>query len=379
MRLIAWWDQQRISAANIMVVGAGALGNEVLKNLALLGVGTIHIVDFDQVQPSNLTRSVLFRQEHTGQNKATVAASMAGELNPDCRLIAHDADVIQDIGLGLVREMDVVIGCLDNREARLWVNRMCFKANTPWIDGGIQEINGVAKVFRPPAGPCYECTMTENDYRLISLRYSCPMLKQEDIQQGKTPTAPTIASIVGGLQVQEALKLLHEMPGAEGSALVFNGVANQFYKTQFPLREDCLSHETFEDVGYLALSANNTPCELFDSVRTHLGLDNDFQLNLVLDRDYLKSLECRSCDISQPIGRPRSQVKQSEGFCSSCQQPMQPVSVCEIGEDDPLADVAMRELGVPDRDIVRVRLDQDEHFFELASIADSVAEARRPR
>jgi len=379
MRLIAWWDQQRISAANIMVVGAGALGNEVLKNLALLGVGTIHIVDFDQVQPSNLTRSVLFRQEHTGQNKATVAASMAGELNPDCRLIAHDADVIHDIGLGLVREMDVVIGCLDNREARLWVNRMCFKANTPWIDGGIQEINGVAKVFRPPAGPCYECTMTENDYRLISLRYSCPMLKQEDIQQGKTPTAPTIASIVGGLQVQEALKLLHEMPGAEGSALVFNGVANQFYKTQFPLREDCLSHETFEGVGSLALSANNTPCELFDSVRTHLGLDNDFQLNLVLDRDYLKSLECRSCDISQPIGRPRSQVKQSEGFCSSCQQPMQPVSVCEIGEDDPLANVAMRELGVPDRDIVRVRDDQDEHFFELASIADGLAEARRPR
>ena len=200
-------------------------------------------------------------------NKATVAASMAGELNPDCQLIAHDADVIHDIGLDIVREMDVVIGCLDNREARLWVNRMCFKANTPWIDGGIQEINGVAKVFRPPAGPCYECTMTENDYRLISLRYSCPMLKQEDIQQGKTPTAPTIASIVGGLQVQEALKLLHELPSAEGSALVFNGVANQFYNTKFALRDDCLSHETFADIESLTLSAHNTSHELFDSIR----------------------------------------------------------------------------------------------------------------
>ena len=379
MRLIAWWDQQRISAAKIMVVGAGALGNEVLKNLALLGVGTIHIVDFDQVQPSNLTRSVLFRQQHTGMNKATVAASMAGELNPDCQLIAHDADVIHDIGLGIVREMDVVIGCLDNREARLWVNRMCFKANTPWIDGGIQEINGVAKVFRPPAGPCYECTMTENDYRLISLRYSCPMLKQEDIQQGKTPTAPTIASIVGGLQVQEALKLLHELPNAEGSALVFNGVANQFYNTKFALRDDCLSHETFADIESLTLSANNTSRELFDSVRAYLHLNDDSHLTLVLDRDYLESLVCRSCDITQAIGRPRFQVKQSEGLCSNCQQPMQPVSVCEIGADDSLADVPMQQIGVPDREIVRVRHGQSDHFFELASIADSAAEMSRPR
>ena len=379
MRLIAWWDQQRISTAKIMVVGAGALGNEVLKNLALLGVGTIHIVDFDQVQPSNLTRSVLFRQQHTGMNKAAVAASMAGELNPDCQLIAHDADVIHDIGLGIVREMDVVIGCLDNREARLWVNRMCFKANTPWIDGGIQEINGVAKVFRPPAGPCYECTMTENDYRLIALRYSCPMLKQEDIQQGRTPTAPTIASIVGGLQVQEALKLLHEMPNAEGSALVFNGVANQFYKTKFALRDDCLSHETFADIESLTLSAGNTSRELFDSIRAELNLNDDSQLTLVLDRDYLGSLVCRSCDITQPIGRPRFQVKQSESLCSSCQQPMQPVSVCEIGADDSLADVPMQQIGVPDREIVRVRHGQSDHFFELASIADSAAEMSRPR
>ena len=99
--------------------------------------------------------------------------------------------------------MDVVIGCLDNREARLWVNRSCWKVGTPWIDGGIQEISGVVKVFVPPDGPCYECAMTENDYRLINLRYSCPLLRREELQAGKVPTAPTIASMIGGLQVQE--------------------------------------------------------------------------------------------------------------------------------------------------------------------------------
>ena len=79
------------------------------------------------------------------------------------------------------RDVDVVIGCLDNREARLWVNRCCWKVGTPWVDGGIQEISGVAKVFVPPDSACYECAMTENDYRLISLRYSCPLLKREDL------------------------------------------------------------------------------------------------------------------------------------------------------------------------------------------------------
>ena len=131
----------------------------------------------------------------------------------------------------MVRDVDVVIGCLDNREARLWVNRMCFKTGTPWVDGGIQEINGVAKVFLPPHGPCYECGMTENDYRLIALRYSCPLLKKEDIQQGRVPTAPTIASIIGGVQVQEALKLLHDLPVTEGGAIVFNGMTNSLYQT----------------------------------------------------------------------------------------------------------------------------------------------------
>ena len=152
LRLIGWWDQEKIANANVMVVGAGALGNEVLKNLALLGFGQIHLIDFDTVQDSNLTRSVLFRGHHRGMSKAKVAAAAAMELNPDCNVTAINGDVLTEIGLGLIRELDLVICCVDNREARLWINRMCWKVNTPWIDGGIQEINGVAKVFRPPAG-----------------------------------------------------------------------------------------------------------------------------------------------------------------------------------------------------------------------------------
>ena len=156
-------------------------------------------------------------------------------------------DVITDLGLGLFADVDVVIGCLDNREARLWVNRQCWKVGTPWVDAGIQEIQGVVKVFVPPDSACYECAMTERDYQLLNLRYSCPLLRREDILAGKVPTAPTIASMMAALEVQEALKMLHGMPVAAGRAMVFNGVGNQFYTTQLPLRDDCLSHETYPE------------------------------------------------------------------------------------------------------------------------------------
>src|SRR6476619_5693457 len=83
LRLIPWWRQERLAAARILVVGAGALGNEVLKNLALLGVGTVYVIDLDLVEPSNLSRSVLFRAEDGGRPKAEVAARRAREINPD--------------------------------------------------------------------------------------------------------------------------------------------------------------------------------------------------------------------------------------------------------------------------------------------------------
>ena len=136
LRLIPWWRQEKLQAAKVLVVGAGALGNEVLKNLALLGVGETIVIDFDEVEPSNLSRSVLFRAEDGGRPKAEVAARRAMEINPEVRIQPIRGDVITDLGLGVFRDVDVVIGCLDNREARLWVNRQCWKVTTPWVDAG---------------------------------------------------------------------------------------------------------------------------------------------------------------------------------------------------------------------------------------------------
>lgn len=367
LKLIGWWDQERLRQARLLIVGAGALGNEVLKNLALVGVGHITLIDFDTIENSNLSRSVLFRASDSGKPKADVAAAMIAEINPDVNVDTIQGNVLTEIGLGLVRSMDLVIGCLDNREARLWVNRMCWKVSTPWIDGGIQEINGVAKVFVPPDGACYECAMTEMDYQLIQLRYSCPLLKREDLQQGKVPTAPTIASIIGALQVQEALKLLHSIPTDEGKALVFNGAANRFYKSDFQHREDCLSHETYDPIVECPLDYSATLEDLGRWLTEHqdVGLDT-----LILDRDFVTSLDCGACHSSREIMLPRPIVSMEDALCQKCQEPMTPKMVHVIDVDSPLAEKKLAELGVPNQDILQVTWKNEPLFVQLASGQD---------
>ena len=126
-----------------------------------------------------------------------------------------------------------MIGCLDNREARLAVNRFCYWMNKPWVDGAIQELLGLVRVFVPGQGACYECTLTEAALRDLSLRYSCPLLARQNILLGKVPTTPTIASIIGGMQSQEALKLINGMPVEPGKVIHYNGMVNEMHTTAY--------------------------------------------------------------------------------------------------------------------------------------------------
>src|SRR6476469_6703943 len=204
-RLIAWWDQQRLERARVLVVGAGALGNEILKNLALLGVGRVVVADRDRIEMSNLSRSVLFRSADCGRPKAEVAVERARDLFPAIQVRPVEGNIVYDLGLGIYRWADVVIGALDNREARVAINQAAAKVGKPWIDGAIERLDGVARVFDPATGPCYECTMSEVDWKMLAARRSCALLSREAMEQGQVPTTPTTASVIAGIQVQEAV------------------------------------------------------------------------------------------------------------------------------------------------------------------------------
>ncbi|MBI2933317.1 MAG: ThiF family adenylyltransferase [Planctomycetes bacterium] len=360
-RLISWWRQERLLSAKVLVVGAGALGNEVLKNLALLGVGHVFVVDYDTIESTNLTRSVLYRAGDEGRPKALRAAAAVKQINPDVKVRALNGNVITDVGLGVYGEMDVVIGCLDNRESRLWINRQCWKANKPWVDGAIQEISGVTKVFVPPAGACYECGMTEADYRLMNLKYSCPLLKREDIAEGKVPTAPTISSIVAGLQTQEALKLLHGLPVKAGAAMVFSGEANNFYITSYQRKEDCLSHETYPP-------AEDAPLSVASAAEDAIRFAG--ATTLQLDRDLLLDLACPRCGVRRPMMKPLALSHYKEGLCEKCGGVMLTNIVHRVEAGSATAKRTLRELGVAPYDVVRVQSGRDTRFLRLCEDRD---------
>ena len=98
--LIGWWEQERLAAAKVLLLGAGALGNEILKNLALLGVGRVYVADLDTVENSNLSRSVLFREQDCGRPKAEVVAERARDVYPEMQIAWSRATLFTTWGLG---------------------------------------------------------------------------------------------------------------------------------------------------------------------------------------------------------------------------------------------------------------------------------------
>jgi adenylyltransferase/sulfurtransferase len=180
--LISWWDQSRLRAARVLVVGAGALGNEIVKNLSLLGVGSIEVVDMDRIEHSNLARCVLFTDDDCGRYKSEVVAQRATGLNPDVTATAHTSRV-ERLGLGYLRRFDLVIAGLDSREARLWVGSSCRKLGLTWVDGAIEGLRGLVRVF-PPTGACYECTLGEADRKILRTGAPAPCSRSSKWRPG---------------------------------------------------------------------------------------------------------------------------------------------------------------------------------------------------
>jgi adenylyltransferase/sulfurtransferase len=209
-KLVEGWDQERLRRARVMVVGAGALGNEVLKNLALLGIGSIFIVDFDRIAISNLSRSVLFRESDSGRSKAEVAAERTKTLclEPTATVCYFSGNLVHDLGTGVYRRIDVVIGCLDNLEARMSISRNCWLVGSPWVDGGMHGWDGRISIFCPGQTACYLCTLGEVGLRDIRRRYSCDQRRHRLIAENKMPAIQSTSAIVAAIQVQEALRLL---------------------------------------------------------------------------------------------------------------------------------------------------------------------------
>ena len=359
---ISWWEREKVENARVLVVGAGALGNEVIKNLALMGVGQIFIVDFDTIEAANLSRSPLFRESDSGRRKAQVAAARAKELNPNVHVQYLHGDIASALGLGVIRRMDVLVGCLDNRETRLTLNRFAYWMKKPWVDGAIQELLGLVRVFVPGQGACFECSLTEQARRDLDLRYSCPLLARQNILLGKVPTTPTIASIIGAMQSQEALKVIHGLPVEPGKVIHYNGMTNEMHTSAYLARENCESHWIYGEITELPSRADSTTLhDLLRIAQADLGAAAVIEL----DQELILSLECPNCKTVEMILRPISEVSFEAAHCPTCGSLRETQMAHVISGGEPFLNRTLASLGVPPLHIIRAYNQQDYRFYEL--------------
>jgi molybdopterin-synthase adenylyltransferase len=318
-RRIDWWDQNILRRSRIMVVGAGALGNEALKNLALLGVGGLFIVDFDTISGSNLSRTVLFRKQDIGREKAAAAADATRQmaLEATARISFFHGDLVWDLGLGVYRRMDVVLGCVDNDEARLAINRACRSVGVPWINAGIYGFSGNVMVF-DSEGVCYECNVTPDQIDDARSRYdSCENVRRRYLKEERMPTVQITSALISALQVQEAIKLLHNQRPVVGKRIIFNGLTNSYSTVTLQQFDDCLAHGCYDNVQQLPLSAYSTKLgELFDAIETALGTDTILDLG----RRFILEIKCRYCSRAIELMRPAHRIFNDELICANCHE-----------------------------------------------------------
>jgi molybdopterin/thiamine biosynthesis adenylyltransferase len=316
---IPWFNRDIVSRSRVLVVGAGALGNEVLKNLALFGVGRIVICDFDHVDISNLSRSVLFSEEDAGTNKATAAARRLNQINPHIEVIPLVANVLGDVGTALFGEFDVVVSAVDTREGRLAINRACWRMCRPFVDGALDVLSGVVRVFVPPHSACYECTLSEEDFALLSRRNSCGLMERSKEGAFPIPTTPVSASIIGALQAQEVLKHVHPHLGAyrlNGQGYVFDGLRYDSMPLRFRRKADeqCSCHEVYHQILRHPLDRHRlTVAALCTFGKAH-GIDCTY---IGLDREIVVMLQCDQCGRTMHVNRPESLCRSARCACGS--------------------------------------------------------------
>lgn len=379
--LLSWFKKEKVSQARVLVAGAGALGNEVIKNLALFGVRTIFVVDFDRIEISNLTRSVLFRESDAfgHRHKAEVAAERAMEINPQIKVIPIVGNLFSEVGLSLYRSVDVIIGCLDSRLARYQLNRMAMRAGKTWIDGSIENLTGVVKVYTPGVC-CYECGLSREEFNIIMLRTGCADVVRTQVSHGRVATTPVSASIVGAVQAQEAMKVIHldayedrKLPFTtlQGKLWRYEGLTNTTSIFKFaPWKNNCPAHDFWDPIiPAETLSADTSVGVALMELKTICGAKN-VEINL-MNNKFIEAVISDNPEKEFRVMIPESKLDN----VISCDPEMRKLSYKtlfhkkfyeNINADFPFMDLTLAQIGIPYYDVLKVSTDRGEFYVELS-------------
>ena len=368
------FERQKTRDLKVLVVGAGALGNEIIKNLALLGAGNLFIVDSDRIEPSNLTRSILFctpdigEHIHNGEPKASLAAQRAREINNDIHTEAFVGE-IADLGLGKLKQFDVVFSALDNEMARLELSWACVSTDRVLVDGGLGFRNyssGLVSLYPGVRGPCYACRKNRERRSLLlttlnGMKLPCAERELEADENGVVITTPLMASVIAAIQVEEGLRavLEHGQSSSEGYSLeVTLHPRPRLARFSFTRSTACPLHDlAVEAYTWEHDSATTTVADLIDFLEHR----QNAKAALTLRWPLVISAHCKACGANwSPV--VRAARFRRLGQCINCRSK-------DVEEGEPLSEIAresewagktLLELGLPRSHIHEFVMDDNE-------------------
>ncbi len=220
--------QKRLKNAKVLCVGAGGLGSPALMYLAAAGVGTLGIVEFDEVDESNLQRQIIHSQADIGRSKAESARDSVLGINPYVNVVLHEERLEAENVMDIFSQYDLIVDGTDNFATRYLVNDACVLLNKPYVWGSIYRFDGQASVFWSEHGPCYRC------------------LYPEPPPPGMVPSCAeggvlgVLCASIGSIQVNEAIKLLAGIgEPLVGRLMIYDALEMQYRQVKVRKDPDC--------------------------------------------------------------------------------------------------------------------------------------------
>lgn len=380
-RLIGNDTTNKVKDTSVLVIGAGAGGNEILKDLALMGFGKITIIDFDHIEASNLSRTVLFRKTDLGKSKALTAAERLKELalhqSPDIRGL--HGNIISDIGKGVFFDHDIVLSCVDQNTARIYINDCCMALSTPFFEAGFNGFALDISFFVPGEdNPCLRSVLGQGPFD--DLRNSCSGLKIRDDDLEHIPTIQSISALTASIISVEIVKFLNGTSSLRNKSLLYHGNTHKILIVDRERSKDCTAHERIDE-SLVEIDMNNQVSVKEFIERLNGKFDNNFIL--ALPEKFIESWRCVKCDKEIKVNKRESVIFDDERWCSTCRPQ------ADFTEEDSTADrifsswksineihlsgdmysgyydKKLKELGIPPRDILTIQGIESPVFYNI--------------
>jgi molybdopterin/thiamine biosynthesis adenylyltransferase len=221
--------QKKLKAARVLVIGAGGLGSPVLQYLAAAGVGTIGVIDDDEVDLSNLHRQVIHAADTVGTPKVRSALEAVQRQNPNVTLRPYRRRLTEDIAADLFADYDLILDGTDNFATRYLANRVAAAQGKPLIGGALTQWEGQVSVWDPArGGPCYECIFPEAP---------APGLVPSCAEAG---VAGPLPGVIGSMMALEAVKAITGAgEGLCGRMLIWDGLHAEARVIRLDKRAGC--------------------------------------------------------------------------------------------------------------------------------------------